>query len=241
MKKSTVILLVTSSLAIAWTLVFYWLAGTSILEVRLGKPPKYAIAPPPADTAIFLTTSPFSTIDISGDNVMVILSYGSSFNITMKEHLKKDITLYLKDGKLMIRIKKIPIKESMDTIFIHVPALKSVFLYSYTMKDRHPLGIILNNLNLPEMRITTECISPVIISRCTISAMTMEINNHSKQQEINIAASNSFDSLYLYCPGAADLALGSAGLVKNDFRLSGSVKIHSTAGILQKISLSNKN
>jgi hypothetical protein len=239
MKKSTVILIVTSFLALSWTLVFYWMAGTSILAIRYGKKPLFAITPPPADTDICISASAFSSLDISGSGVMVMISNDSSCLLEMKDHLKKEMTLFIEDSTLKIRIRKFSVNKTPDTLFLQVPFLRSVAMYSHNLKGWQSLGLSITNLETRVLELSTVRTSPVIFGNCRISSLSMEIGPGPDCQEITIAPSNRFDSLSVYIPGAADLRLGAGGTFKNDFRVSGSVMFHSDAAVLQRITFNH--
>jgi hypothetical protein len=237
MKQSTAILIGTILLAIAWIVAFYWMAGISIRDIRSGKTPRFAIAPPPADEEVVLDPGAYSSLDISGCQVMVVVSRDSMYRIILKDHLKKGAFISLSDSILHIRFLKINNGKTMDTVFFCLPRLKSLTMYSYKLKNREPLGLAIKNLDLPDLKIYTNHVSPLVIRDCRISSFILEAADDPAESAINVPASNHFDSLTINIPGPATLELGAAGLYKNDLHLSGSVKIQSTARILGKINL----
>jgi hypothetical protein len=122
-KKSTVILLVTSLLAIGWTLVYYELAGTAILNARQGKQSRYATAPLPADPEITLAPGTFSSLDISASGVQTVICHDNLFRIRMKKHLRKYVYLSHHDSTLILKVSSFVRSSSEDTILILVPGV----------------------------------------------------------------------------------------------------------------------
>ncbi len=235
MRKSTVIMIITAIMALAWILVFYWMAGTSILDARNGRKPRFAIAPPAADTLVSIMPPSFSSLDFAGGNIMVMIREGGAFQLTMKQHLKKEMIWYIHDSTLCIRIKKIINKKSPDTLVISVPALKSVFARAWLLKKPTNNGLLIDSLSLPELKVVTEHMNRVNISNCRISSLEMDILQNQRFPEIAIASSCSIDSLSVCIPGPAKLKLETAGLFKNSLRLSDAVRIQSTSRILQTV------
>jgi len=229
--------MITASLAIIWTVIFYGLAGNSIRNIRNGKPGRFAIIPPPPERGRVINTSGFTSVSVSGIGYTIIIKQYLNSYIRIRGNRKNPVLYSVRNDTLSIRLGKVPLKSVNDTLFIFTPHLHNVTLYSYKIKNAAPLSLVIKDFSSSQLKVITEGVSPFLITNCQLSDFIIRNNNEGVIQKTNIASSNHIDSLLLEIPGPGDLELRNAGIYKNNLRLSGFVNIRSTSGILTRIRL----
>ncbi len=230
MKKSNILIIGATLIALTWTVIIGWLAASTINNYLERRNLHYARSytqimeshkktfPAPA-SELFLSAEGTAFLSIMPGKELAVKTDKRVWDISYTD---------LKNGESMIQFKKLIYYDS--PIILTLPAVSLLSLYNFS-------GVKLSGLNLKEIHIQCKRIYSFTADSCRAGTLTLDFPGIIDQQDIYIMKSNKIDTLMASVQGTGKIRLETAGVFKNQFSLSGSIKLESTSDLMKKVSI----
>jgi hypothetical protein len=230
MKKSNVIIISASILAISWTVLIGWLAASTIKNYLHGKDLVFA-----RSHTQFLEskkkTFPVPSLELNitaDDATILIIVPGNTLSVLSHPRHWNCVYTDLKNGKSMISLTRIT--EYPDPVTITIPEIPSLSLDNFS-------SVTLSGLKGKKLLLKCNKVLSFTSQDCNIESLNLYFPGNKDQQEIILAKSNQIDTLIASVCGFGNIRLETAGKLNNQISLAESIKLEASSDIVNKLSV----
>jgi hypothetical protein len=233
MKKSNVILISASILAISWTVLIGWLGASTIKNYLHGKELVFAHS-----HTQFLESKkktfpvPSLELNITADETTLLtIIPGNTLSVLAHPRLWNCVYTDLKNGKSRISLTRIT--EYPDPVTITMPDIPSLSLDNFS-------SVTLRGLKGKELLVKCNKVLSLNSEDCRIQSLNLDFPGIKDQQEIILAKSNQIDTLIASVSGFGNIRLETAGKLNNQISLAESIKLEAGSEIVNKLSVAKQ-
>ena len=234
MKKSNVILVIASILAISWTVLIGWLGASTIKNYLHGKDLVFAHS-----HTQFLESkkktfpAPSLELNITADETTLLtIIPGNTLSLLSHPRLWKCVYTDLKNGKSRISLTRL--EEDTDPVTITIPEIPSLSLDNFS-------SVTLRGLKGKGLFVKCNKVLSLTSEDCKIQSLNLDFPGIKDQQEIILAKSNQIDTLIASVSGFGNIRLETAGKLNNQISLAESIKLEAGSEIVNKLSVAQKS
>jgi hypothetical protein len=230
MKKSNILIISATLIALTWTVLIGWFASAAINNHLNGKDPYYARSYRKimeSHKKTFITPSRELFLSGEGDaNVNIVP--GKELTVMCNSYIWDITYTTQKEGMAIIRFRKL--RNFDSPIIVTFPQVFKLSFYNFS-------GVKLSGLNLQKIHIQCNRVSYFTADSCKAGSLTLDFPGYVDQQDIYVMKSNKIDTLIASIHGSGEIRLETAGEFKNQFSLSNSLKLEATSDLMKKVSL----
>jgi hypothetical protein len=234
MKKSNIILLSATAIAIIWILIIGWFAASAIRNYIHGKDPHFARTHQQfleSRRKCFL--APTRELVLFGDsNTMLSVRPGKELAVLAHPRIWDVAYTDLGKGISMIRLHKR--NEENDNVTITVPTIRSLSFQCFS-------EVLVTGLTGKEIHLQGRKVRSFIADSCRFGSWMLDFPENRDRQDIFIGRSNRIDTLIATVRGSGKISMETAGQFKNQIILSDSIHVEATSGIMKKLAIGTES
>ncbi|MGA3012861.1 MAG: hypothetical protein ABSD71_02375 [Bacteroidales bacterium] len=228
MKKSNILIISATLIALIWTILIGWFASAAIINYLNGKDPYYARSfrkIMESHKKTFIT--PSQEVLLSGEGgATVDVVPGKELTVIYNSYIWDVTYTTQKGGMGIIRFKKLRNFDSPITVTF--PKVSKLSFYNFS-------GVKVSDLDLQKLHIQGNRISNFTADSCKTGSLTLNFPGYVDHQDICIKQSNKIDTLIASIFGSGKFKLETTGISKNQISLQNSINLEATSDQMKKI------